>query len=105
MLALDGIKILDLSRGYPGSFGTWILGDLGAEVINIDPPAGVKEVIPSKDRIDEEIRKAAWDHVHRNKKSIRLNLKSEQGRQIFNQLSEKADVILEGFRPGVVGKT
>lgn len=100
MLALDGITILDLSGGYPPAFGTQILGDLGAEVINIEgrpartePPAGVT---------DEEVRRAAaYRTSNRNKKSIGLNLKSEAGRHVFYQLAETADVIVDPFRPGV----
>ena len=87
-LALEGIKILDLSAGYPGAFGTWLLGDLGAEVINIEAPPG-----PKRRPFGLEKKEAAYQLINRNKKSITLNLKSEKGRQIFYQLAEKADVI------------
>jgi crotonobetainyl-CoA:carnitine CoA-transferase CaiB-like acyl-CoA transferase len=107
MLALKGINILDLlpTRVYPGAFSTWILGDLGAEVINIEPPPEAraqvaKTIMALTD--EEERKRAAYDPINRNKKSVALNLKTEEGRHIFYQLAEKADIIVEGFRPGVV---
>jgi len=104
MLALEGIKILDLCRWlFPGSNTTWILGDLGADVIDIQMPPVVRrqgaeagQPIPG-----EEDRRTPHHTANRNKKSIWLNLKSEEGRNIFYQLAREADVILEGFRPGV----
>ncbi|MFC1940274.1 CaiB/BaiF CoA transferase family protein [Chloroflexota bacterium] len=100
MLALEGITILDLSGGYPPSFGTGILGDLGAKVINIEgrPARGERQ------SAGEARRAAAYRTVNRNKKSIILNLKSEQGRYIFYQLAEKVDVIVDPFRPSVANR-
>ena len=97
MLALEGIKILDLSAGYPGAFGTQILGDLGAEVINIEG----RPALRAPQAREEEKKAAAYQTVNRNKKSIVLNLKTEEGRHVFHQLAEKADVIVDPFRPGV----
>jgi crotonobetainyl-CoA:carnitine CoA-transferase CaiB-like acyl-CoA transferase len=104
MLALEGIKILDLTRGAPGPFCTWILGDLGAEVIRIEPPPamGARVLGIGSSPIDEAgRRKAVYEAGNRNKKSVGLNLGTEEGCNIFYQLAEKADVIVEGFRPGV----
>ena len=98
MLALEGIKILDLSMGYPPAFGTQILGDLGAEVINIEAAPGEKRRPTGSVK---EKRRVAYQTFNRNKKSIVLNLKSEEARHIFYQLAEKADVIIDAFRPGV----
>jgi crotonobetainyl-CoA:carnitine CoA-transferase CaiB-like acyl-CoA transferase len=102
MLALEGVKILDLSRLVPGAFCTMLLGDLGAEVLKIEAP-GVTEFRGSPKSLQgEENRKAvAYYAPDRNKKSIVVNLKSEAGREIFYRLSRHADVIVEGFRPGV----
>ncbi len=99
LLALEGIKILDLSRLGPGPFCTMILGDLGAEVIKIEASlaAGTRAGGLGAPGIKE-----AYTAFDRNKKSIALNLKSEKGRHIFCRLAEEADVIIEGFRPGVV---
>ena len=106
MLALEGIKILDLTRNLsPGAFTTMILGDLGCEVIKVEPTLeararqdGMGEALSSGETKTEALFKA----FGRNKKSIELNLKAEKGCHIFYQLSQKADVIVEGFRPGVV---
>ena len=102
MLALEGVKILDLSRLVPGAFCTMLLGDLGAEVLKIEAP-GVTEFRGSPESLQgEENQKAvAYYALDRNKKSIVVNLKSEAGREIFYHLSRHADVIVEGFRPGV----
>jgi len=105
MLALDGIKILDLSRAGPGPFCTMILGDLGAEVTKIEaPPAlGARSAgIMHSPTGEAGRRQAAYEAINRNKKSMALNLRSEEGRHIFYRLAETADVIVEGFRPGVV---
>jgi len=102
MLALEGVKILDLSRLIPGTFCTMLLGDLGAEVLKVEAP-GVTEFVGSSRSFEgeENRRKAAYFAPNRNKKSIALNLKSGAGREIFYHLSQQADVIVEGFRPGV----
>jgi alpha-methylacyl-CoA racemase len=102
MLALEGVRILDLSMLVPGAFCTMLLGDLGADVLKIEAP-GVAEFRPSLTAsAREKNRKAAAYYApDRNKKSIVVNLKSEAGRDIFYRLSRRADVIVEGFRPGV----
>jgi len=105
MQALEDVKILDLTRVGPGPFCTMILGDLGAEVIKVEaPPAvGTRQAGAFHSPVGEQgKREAKYQAVDRNKKSIALNLKVKEGRYIFCQLAEKADVIVEGFRPGVV---
>ncbi len=101
MLALEGITILDLSRAVPGPFCSMILSDLGAEVIKIEAPPGASRLRVGAVS-DAEKRRTAYQTLSRNKKSIGLNLRSEEARGIFYQLVEKADVVIEGFRPGVV---
>ena len=102
MLALEGVKILDLSKLVPGAFCTMLLGDLGAEVLKIEAPGITEFSGPPKSLQGEESRKAAAYYApDRNKKSIVINLKSEEGREIFYRLSRRSDVIVEGFRPGV----
>ncbi len=105
MLALEGIRVLDLSSGVPTvGFCTMMLGDFGAEVIKVEAPhkAGARRMAKDTMRGEEERREAAFDPLNRNKKSIALNLRSEKGRHVFYQLARKTDVIIEGFRPGVV---
>lgn len=106
MLALEGIKVLDLNRAAPGSLCTMMLGDFGAEVIKVEglPTAEGRQrgAGSSISPVGEEGRRnAVYWVTNRNKKSIALDLKSEEGRRVFYQLAEKADVIAEGFRPGV----
>ena len=93
---LAGIKVLDLSRMGPGPFCTMLLGDLGADIIKIEQQGF--GIIPMD--VDEETW-AAYYAVDRNKKSIILDFKKEQACQIFHTLAKNADVVIEGFRPGV----
>lgn len=102
MLALEGVRILDLSRVIPGTFCTMLLGDLGAEVLKIEAPA-ISEFMRASESTEDvpNRRQAAYYAPNRNKKSMVVNLKSEAGQEIFYRLSQRADVIVEGFRPGV----
>ena len=87
--ALGGTLVLDLSRLLPGPYCSMILADHGARVIAVeDRRFAADEFFP--------------DTVYRNKEHMTLNLKHREGRQIFHRLAQKADVVLEGFRPGVV---
>ncbi|WP_413299873.1 CaiB/BaiF CoA-transferase family protein [Bacillus sp. 1P10SD] len=92
--ALKGLRILDLTRLLPGPFCTLMLGDLGAEIIKVE----------EKGRGDytREMLRGIYYSVNRNKKSISLDLKKEEGRQIIWDLAKVSDVVIEGFRPGVV---
>jgi crotonobetainyl-CoA:carnitine CoA-transferase CaiB-like acyl-CoA transferase len=102
ILPLEGITILDLSRLLPGPFATQILADFGAEVIKIEDPGGgdfLRQVPPYFN--DQSI---FFHSINRGKKSFCLNLKSEEGKEIFKNLVGQADVLLEGFRPGVMDK-
>jgi crotonobetainyl-CoA:carnitine CoA-transferase CaiB-like acyl-CoA transferase len=89
--ALDGITVVDLSRLLPGPYCSMILADHGARVIAVE----------SKQFMADGL---FIDTVNRNKEHMSLNLKIEEGKQIFLRLIEKADVMLEGFRPGVVDR-
>jgi len=99
MLALEGIKIIDLSWQGPGPFCTMILGDLGAEVIRVGPPPAANARQAAR---QTGSRAVAHQASNRNKKSILIDLKSEEGRSIFYRMAEESDVIVDGFRPGVV---
>ncbi len=99
MRALEGIVVLDLSRRYPGAISAMFLGDFGAKVIKIDPP-GLVSYHPDIDTNSEEF--AAHIPVDRNKKSIILDLKTREGLEVFYKLVKKADVLVEGFRPGLM---
>ena len=109
MLALDGIKVLDFCRNAPGMFCTMILGDLGADVLMVERPmagdrAEYEGVVAGVTSPEEERRRAAYNALQRNKRSIALNLKEPEAQNILRQLVETADVVIEGFRPGVMDR-
>jgi len=99
MLALEKIKILELASLAPSSFCTMILGDFGANVLKVEAPE-IKLGFSLKG--EENRKEAAYNPLDRNKKSMVINLKSPAGRQVVHRLAQQADVIIEGFRPGVV---
>lgn len=96
--ALKGIRVLDLSRTVPGPFCTMMLADMGAEVIKIEDPGYQMGTLPDQGKL------SAYDYLSRNKKSIALNLKSKEAKEVFYKLAADADVVMEAFRPGVTGK-
>ncbi len=95
MGALDGITILELARVAPAELPGMLLADMGADVLKLETP-GVRNYGP------ESPRQAAFSFVNRNKRSITLNLKSPEGQALFRRLAARADVVIEGFRPGVM---
>lgn len=97
-LALEGIKVLDLSRTVPGPFCTMLLADMGADVIKIEAPGYQMGMLP------DQGKQAAYDFLSRNKRSIALNLKTAEAREVFHKLATEADVVMEAFRPGVAKK-
>jgi crotonobetainyl-CoA:carnitine CoA-transferase CaiB-like acyl-CoA transferase len=100
--SLKGIRVLDLTQAMAGPMATMLLGDLGAEVIKIEPVNG------------DQTRKWAPPYINgmsayflsanRNKKSIALDLKSAEGKKILKKLIENSDIIMENFRPGTMDK-
>ncbi len=102
MLPLDGIKILDLSRLAPGPFASMLLGDMGADVLLVEAPADGKMAAMIGGRGADAEKARAYNSLARNKRSIVLNLRDQEAREIFYKLADAADVVLEGFRPGVV---
>ncbi|HWO76527.1 MAG TPA: CoA transferase [Bacillus sp. (in: firmicutes)] len=100
MKPLDGIKVIDLSRILSGPFCTMILGDFGAEVIKVESPEGDDTRGWGPPFVGEE--SAYFLSINRNKKSIVINLKTEEGREIFLDLVKDADVVVENFRPGTL---
>ena len=105
-MALQGIKVVDLSRMAPGPFCTMVLGDLGADVIRVEEPGGGRMARERSGGVDEDAarRNAAFNALNRNKRSIALNLKDETAQKVLRQLVRDADVFVEGFRPGVVSR-
>lgn len=97
MMPLEGIRVLDLTRLAPGPFCTMLLGDLGADVIVVEEPPGVGRRF---DAVSNE-RTQAFNALGRNKRSVGLNLKEPRAQEAFLRLARGADVVVEGFRPGV----
>jgi len=99
-MPLDGIRVLDLSHMLPGPYCTMVLADMGAEVLKVENPNGGDSFRTRKPLAKEE--GTAYLMLNRNKKSMKLNLRSNEGREIFLQMVQAYDVILEQCRPGVV---
>ncbi len=99
---LVGIRVLDLTRFYPGPFCTQILADLGAEVTKIEAPPEGDPSRAGPTRIGRF--GSTFVMLNRSKKSVMLNLKDKAGVEVFRRLSGKADVVIENFRPGVTEK-
>ena len=109
MLALEGIKVLDFCRNAPGMFATMILADLGADVLMVERPmdetrAAYERIVAGIESPDDERRHASFNALQRNKRSIALNLKATESMEVFRRLAADADVVVEGFRPGVVDR-
>lgn len=100
---LEGIKVLELIRVAPGAFCTMMLADMGAEVLKIETPPA-EELETGGAQAPEAARRAAFQFVERNKQSIAINLKHAAGQQILHKLAAEADVLVEGFRPGVMAR-
>ena len=107
-MALDHLRVLDLTTLLPGPLATSILADFGAEVIKIESPLRpdlMRRLPPlvgdakARDRLS-----AVFYSINRNKKSLTLNLKSDEGKEIFMKLVRSADVLVEQFRPGVMAR-
>ena len=104
---LAGVKVLDLSRLLPGPLCSLMLSDLGAEVVKLeDTGAGdyIRWAPPSHEGMPASSASAMYQALNRNKKSIRVNLKTEEGKDVLRRLVEDFDVLLESFRPGVMDR-
>ena len=101
---LSGVKILDLTRMLSGPYCTMMLADHGAEVIKIESEEGDSSRANGPFRKDDPKREWAGYFVslNRSKKSIKLDLKTEIGKENFKKLVKQADVIVENFRPKVM---
>ena len=99
---LTGIRVLELNRVAPGAFCTMMLGDMGAEVIRIETPGragAAKDMDATRDDLWERS-----EFANRNKRSMTLNLKAPEAQRILHRLTADADVVVEGFRPGVAAR-
>lgn len=101
---LEGIRILECVRVAPGAFCTMMLADMGAEVLKVETPPSAESPEAGAGAKDEAARRAAFSFVNRNKRSIAINLKQPEGQTLLHQLAATADVLVEGFRPGVMAR-
>ena len=99
---LEGLKVLDLTRVLSGPFATMWLATMGADIIKIENP---KDPDTTRTYVPGINGKSAYfPTVNHNKRGITLNLKAEEGKQIFRDLVKDADVVIENYRPGVMDK-
>jgi alpha-methylacyl-CoA racemase len=106
-LPLEGIKVLDLSRLLPGGFCSLLLADFGADVVKVED-TGMGDYIrfspPYYEGAHDSAKSALFLSLNRNKRSIRLDLKHERGREALLALVREHDIVLESFRPGVLDR-
>ena len=96
---LSGITVVDLTQFLPGPMMTVMMADQGARVIKVEPKAGD----PAREQAPFEAGHSVWfANLNRGKESVALDLKSEEGKEALKELCAKADVFVEGFRPGVM---
>lgn len=99
---LNGVRIIDLSRLLPGPLATMLMADMGAEVIKVEDPNA-----PDYTRfMPPQLKGEGVNYLalNRNKKSVSINLKSDEGRAQFYELCKSADIVIDSFRPGVLAK-
>jgi alpha-methylacyl-CoA racemase len=106
-LPLEGIRVLDLSRLLPGGFCSLLLADFGADVLKVED-TGMGDYIrwspPFYEGAHDSAKSALFLSLNRNKRSIRLDLKHDRGREALLRLVREYDVVLESFRPGVLDR-
>ena len=93
MRVLEQVRVLDLSPYLPSQYCSFLLAQMGVEVVLVERPAQRLDAFPG-----------LFELVNCGKKSIQLDLKVDLGREIFHRLAKSADVIIEGFRPGVASR-
>ena len=106
MALLDNIRVVDLTNVLAGPFATVHLALLGAEVIKIENPDGgdLARKLGNVPRLNQELMGTSFLAQNPNKKSLTLNMKAEEGKEIFLKLVKTADVLVENFRPGVMAR-
>ncbi len=106
-LPLEDLRVLDLSRLLPGGFCSLLLADFGADVIKVED-TGIGDYVrwspPYYEGVDQTASGALFLALNRGKRSIRIDLKTDQGKEVLLALARDADVLLESFRPGVLDR-
>src|SRR4051812_17748049 len=101
-LPLEGVRVLDISQVMAGPYACMLLGDLGADVIKIEPPGTGDQTRGAMGFKMKGPDSMGFLNMNRNKRSIALNLKSEAGRELCLKLAATADILVENYRPGVM---
>ncbi|WP_395685958.1 CaiB/BaiF CoA transferase family protein [Caenimonas koreensis] len=101
-LPLQGVKVLDVCQVMAGPYACMLLGDLGADVIKVEPPGGGDQTRGSMGFKMKGPDSMGFLNMNRNKRSIALNLKSKAGRDVLVQLARDADILIENYRPGAM---
>jgi formyl-CoA transferase len=101
---LAHLRVIDMSQVMAGPFCCMLLGDMGADVIKVEPPAGGDQTRKSMGFRMKGTDSPGFLALNRNKRSVALNLKREAGRRVFYRLAETADIVVENGRPGVAAK-
>lgn len=97
--ALEGIRVLDVTQVMAGPFCAMLLADLGATVIKVEPPTGDStRQMPGASGTDSP----SFNAVNRGKRSLVINLKTAEGREVFARLARSSDIVIENYRPGVM---
>ncbi|WP_372635637.1 CaiB/BaiF CoA transferase family protein [Alcanivorax jadensis] len=99
-LPLDGVRVIELGQLLAGPFTGTLLAYFGADVVKVEPPGG--DPIRGWRKLDEDGTSYWWRSLGRNKKSVTLDLKSDQGKALVRKLMGNADVVIENFRPGTM---
>lgn len=99
---LEGIRVLEVAEGVAGPFAGSLLAQYGADVLKIEPPDGdeSRAAGPFKDNIPHPETSALYLNINRSKRSVTLNLQTEEGRALFLRLAAETDVVIESYRPG-----
>jgi len=105
-MKLEGLKVIDLGMFLPAPHLTLMMADHGAEVIRVEPPGGepARHYGPFEQAADGSQQSIWFRNLHRGKKAITLDLKNPDGKEILLRLADDADVLVEGFRPGVMDR-
>jgi len=97
--ALDGLRVLDVTQVMAGPYCAMLLADLGADVVKVEPPGGDStRQMPGASGSDSP----SFNAVNRGKRSIVINLKTPEGREVFSRLARTTDILIENYRPGVM---
>jgi len=101
-LPLAGVRVLDISQVMAGPYACMLLGDLGADVIKVEPPGTGDQTRGSMGFKMKGADSLGFLNMNRNKRSITLDLKAEAGKKVLKQLAEDADILVENYRPGAL---